>query len=148
MALTTDRKRAPVASRRVGYAVAILVNAAMLFAVNRWPGWDAVPFLTTDTREVLALVNASILAGVIANTVYLANDARWVRALGDLVTTSIGLAAMVRIWQVFPLDFAGSSFNWELVARILLAVGIVGSGIAIITALVSLITSPSKERQP
>ncbi|GAA4413406.1 hypothetical protein GCM10023168_36310 [Fodinibacter luteus] len=132
------------ATRRVGYAVAVAVNAVMLYLVNRSPGWEALPFLTPETTEVLGLVNASIVAGVVANLVYLAWDPPWVRALGDVVTTSIGLTALVQIWQVWPIDLDS---GWTLVARWVIGIGIVGSVIGIIGALVrlgrSLSASPS-----
>lgn len=127
------------AGRRVGYIVSIAINAVILYAANRSPGWDVVPFLTDRTPEVLGLVNASLIAGIIANFVYVVWDPPRLRALGDLVTLSIGIAAMTRIWQVFPFDFSAYSFNWEVVARILLGLGIAGSAIAIIVALVTLV---------
>jgi len=114
--------------------VAVLLNAAMLYAVHAWPGWEVLPFLTEETTQVLGLVTASILASLLANLVYLVSDPAWLRTLGDLVTTSIGLAALIVIWQVFPFDFTPYSFDWELVARVLLVVAIVGSAIGILVA--------------
>jgi hypothetical protein len=146
---TTTRRptrRPSTAARRFGHAVAVVVNAAMLYAVNVWPGWDSLWFLTEDTTQVLGLVNATIVVGIVANAVYIAHDVGRLRALGDLVTTSIGLAAMVVIWQVFPFDFGEAGFDWELVVRIVLGVGIVGSAIAIIIHLVSLVTDSRSPR--
>jgi hypothetical protein len=131
--------RPGTATRRFGYVVAVLANGAFWYAVNRWPGWSAVPFLTPDTEQVLAWVNASILVSLVANLVYLARDPRWLRALGDLVTTSVGLVVLVRVWQVFPLDVDSDSSGWGLVARVLLGIGIVGSAIGILTAVTSLV---------
>ncbi|GAB3447389.1 hypothetical protein GCM10027517_31120 [Phycicoccus ginsengisoli] len=125
--------------RRVGYAVGAVVNALMLVAVNWWPGWDAVPFLTADTRLVLGWVNASIVVGLVANLVYAVSDPPWLRALGDGVQNVVGLVAMVRLWQVFPVHFAPGGFDWELVARVFLGIGIVGASIAILVALVRLV---------
>jgi hypothetical protein len=42
---------------------------------------------------------------------------------------------------VFPFDFGGSPINWQLVMRILLIIGIVGSDIAIIVAFIALVKS-------
>jgi hypothetical protein len=137
----TVHRRQPVASRRLGYTIAVAVNAVLIYLVNVSPGWDAVPFLTPATTEVLPWVNASMIAGVVANAVYVAWDPRWFKALGDVVTTSIGIVAMVRIWQVFPFDFTGSSFDWALVAKFALGFGIGGSIVAIIVALVTLVRS-------
>lgn len=33
--------------------VAPLIDAAMLYVINAWPGWEAAPFLTEDTPLVL-----------------------------------------------------------------------------------------------
>jgi hypothetical protein len=139
MSLTTAaRKRPTVAARRSGYLVAGLVNAAVLYATNAWPGWEEVPFLTDDTRSVLPLVNASIIVGLVANLLYLISDPRWLKALGDILTTAVGVVAMVRIWQIFPFDFGDSSFDWTLLVHTALAVGIVGSAIGVIVGFVSL----------
>ena len=132
---THVRARPGPASRRFGYVIGAAVNALLLYLVNRNPGWDAVPFLTSETTEVLGLVNASIAAGLAANVVYLVADPAWLKALGDLVTTSIGLLALVRIWQVWPLDLPDGSF-WEVVARVVVGVGIVGGCIGIFASVV------------
>ncbi|MDF2093481.1 hypothetical protein P0Y31_14105 [Knoellia sp. 3-2P3] len=139
MATAAARKRPTVAARRSGYVAAALINGLLLYLVNRRPGWEAVPFLTAETEQVLGLVNASIVAGVAANLVYLVADPPRLRSLGDLVTISIGLAAMVRIWQVFPFSFDPDGFPWDTLCRWVLAVGIVGSAIGIVAALVTLV---------
>ena len=125
--------------RRVGYVVAVVVNAVMLYLINVAPGWQVVPFLTGDMTLVLGLVNTTLIASVVANLVYVVADPPRLRALGDVVTTSIGLAAMVRVYMVFPFDFGDASW-WDGATRVLLFVGIVGSGIGIVVALVRLVT--------
>jgi hypothetical protein len=50
MTLTEPTRRPSVATRRVGYVVAAVGEATLLYLVNVWPGWQAVPFLTADTR--------------------------------------------------------------------------------------------------
>ena len=99
-----------------------VVNALLLYLINRDPGWQAVPFLTDATTEVLGLVNASIAVSLVANLVYVAWDPVWLKALGDLVTISVGVAALVRIWQVWPIDFPAGS-PWDVLARVAVGVG-------------------------
>ena len=137
----TSPTRTPASrgQRRVGYTAGAVVNALVWVAVNWWPGWDAVPFLTADTRLVLGWVNASILVGLLANLVYAVSDPPALRALGDGVQNVVGLVAMVRLWQVFPVHFGPGGFDWELVARVFLGIGIVGASIAIVVALVRLV---------
>lgn len=147
MTLAVARKPRPsTAARRAGYLVAALVNAVMLYLVNAWPGWDSLSFLTAETTEVLVWVNASMAAGIVANLIYVGRDTPRMRAAGDLVTTGIGLVAMVRIWQVFPFSFDLSGLDWALVVRVLLVVGIVGSVIALVVRLVSLLSDTGSQR--
>jgi len=131
------QRRPKPAARRFGYTLAMAVNAALLYLVNVSPSWDAVPFLTHDTSQVIGWVNASIAAGIIANALYLAMDQRWFRALGEIVVTAIGLVALVRLWQVFPFTFDDEGFPWHLIVRWVLGIGVVGSAIGMIANLVA-----------
>lgn len=135
MALTDGARRGSAGARRVGYCLAIGFSAALLVVLNGSPGWQAIPFLTSDTSQVLWLVNLSLAAGIAANVVYLAYDPPWVRSFGDLVTTGIGLVTVIRIWQVFPFDL---SSGWSMAVRTLLIVAIAGSCIALVIQVVSL----------
>ncbi|MGZ4494658.1 MAG: hypothetical protein ACXVWU_08165 [Nocardioides sp.] len=146
MTVVAAPRKPGLAARRTGYVIAAAINALVLYAANVWPGWEAVPFLTPDTRLVMGLVNASVLVGLVANLVYLVRDPRWLKALGDVLTTTVGLLAMVRIWRVFPFDFGGASFDWALVVHWVLAVGIVGSAIGILVAAVSFVKAVSTSR--
>ena len=133
------RSRPGPVARRTGYAVAAALHVAMLWAVNVWPGWEAVPFLTGETTEVLGLVNASIAVGLAFQLLLLAQDPPRLKALADLVTTTAGVAALVALWRVFPFAFDGTGFDWALLVRWVLGVGLVGSAIGIVAALVDLV---------
>lgn len=131
-------RRAPASARRVGYVIAAAVNAVLLWLIHGWPGWHAVPFLTPETPQVLGAIDAALIAGIAVAVVQLAWDPRWLTAAGSLVTTAFGLAAMVRLLQVFPFAF-GPGFDWALLVRILLVLGIVGTAIALLVNLVALL---------
>ncbi|MGH1565754.1 hypothetical protein [Mumia sp. DW29H23] len=150
MSTTIARSRAGSASRRAGYVVAVVVNAVILVAVNGWPGWEVVPFLTAETAEVIGWINASLVGGVVANSVYAAVDpGKRVKALGELATTAIGLAALVRLWEVFPFAFGNTAVDWDLVTRVLLGVGVAGSVVAIVVAVVTCVRpAPGTPRTP
>jgi hypothetical protein len=135
MASTHTARRPSAGTRRVGYLLAIFISAVLLVILNGSPGWQAIPFLTSDTSQVLWLVNLSLAAGIAANLVYLVYDAPWLKTLGDLVTTGIGLAAAIRIWQVFPFDL---SSGWTTAMRVLLIIAIAGSCIALVVQIVTL----------
>ncbi|HET7243665.1 MAG TPA: hypothetical protein VFJ07_02435 [Streptosporangiaceae bacterium] len=135
MARTHSAPRPSAGARRAGYGLAIVFSTALLVVLNASPGWQAIPFLTSDTTQVLWLVNLCLAAGIAANLVYLAYDPPWLRSLGDLATTGIGLAAAIRIWQVFPF---GLSSGWSAAVRVLLAIAIAGSCIALVVQFVTL----------
>lgn len=134
MTITTSAP-ARAAGTRVGYAAAAVVNAIMLYAVNVWPGWQVLPFLTDETPQVLGWVNASLVLGVVANLVYLARDPVWLKSLGDVVTTGFGLVVLVRIWQIFPFEF-DTGFDWSPIFRVLLVLAMVGSAIGMVVGVV------------
>lgn len=123
--------RPSVGARRAGYAVSVLVNAALLWLVNAWPGWQALPFLTDEMAAVIPLVNASLTAAVVADTVFLVHDPPWLKALGDLLVTAVGLVAVVAMWRTFPFDFDDGGLDWDVVVRVLLVLAIAGSVIGI-----------------
>ena len=135
MTAVEARRRSSVGARRTGYAFAAVVNAILLYLVNSWPGWDVLPFLTGDFEEVLGLVNLSLWAGLVANLLYIAYDGARFRSLGETVTTAITLVVLVRIWQVFPFDFGGADL-WDVLVRIAIVVGVVGSAVAVVVNLV------------
>lgn len=148
MSLDVVHPRPTVTSRRFGHAVAMAVDGVLLYLVNVAPGWESVPFLTAATVEVLPLVNASIVVGMVANAVYAVHDPRWLRALGDLVTTGIGLAALGRIWRVHPFDFGAQTFDWDLVTQVVLVVAMAGSLVGILVALATLVRSVLVRQRP
>jgi hypothetical protein len=138
MPLDASAHRPPAATRRVGYLVAIAVTTAMLIILNAAPGWQAIPFLTSGTSQVLGLVNLSLAAGLAVNLVYLCYDPPSLKSLGDLITSAIGLAVAIRVWQVFPFTFHGSAAWCATALRLLLIFAIGGSAINVLIQAASL----------
>lgn len=126
---------------RGGNIGSVLVNAVLLWGINIWPGWKAVPFLTADMERVLGMINASLTAGIIANLIFVVIRNRGVMALGNLVVLGIGLAATLRMLEVFPFDFGDSWSGWPVVVRVLLVLGIVGSIIGMVVEIVAMFRS-------
>lgn len=129
--------------RRAGYVLAVLINLALLFVVNIWPGWESVPFLTADAAALVVLVNVSLIVSAVTNLVYVAADPAWLKALGDLLTTAIALAVMIGALRIFPFDFGGSSIDWDLWARVILwfltavlVIAVIAQAIALVRAVV------------
>lgn len=138
---TAAPRRRRGSSRRLGYAIGVMVNAALLYAGNVWPGWWVLPFLTEDTRQVIGIVNISLIAGMVANFACLLVDRPWMKALADLVTLGIGLLVLAQLWLIFPFDFGGYTVDWALVARVVLVLAMAGSVIGIIVQIVALVRS-------
>jgi hypothetical protein len=134
----TPAKALQQGTRRSGYVVAVAVNLIMLILVNVRPGWRELPFLTADFAGILWLINLSIAASAVVNLAYLGYDPSWFRSVCQIGVTAIGLAAAIALWQVFPFDFSAYSFNWTTLTRLLLALGIFGSIMAILVELVRL----------
>lgn len=135
MSAVTAPSRTHVASRRFGYGVAALINGLLMLLINVTPGWEAVPFLTEATPQVLGLINATLVASLVANVLYIAYSPRWVTAFGGVITTAVGLVAAIRMWQVFPFDFRESAIDWSIIAHGVLAVAVAGSAIAVLVQL-------------
>ena len=136
--MAQTRQEQPTSTRvnRIGYVVAILINVAGLVVLHVWPGWDDIPVLTDDARSVLGVVDTALVVGILVNLVQLIRNPGWPTAAGSLVTTVVGLIAMVRILQVFPFDL---SSGWATVARVVLVVGIVGAVLGLLALVVSLV---------
>jgi hypothetical protein len=123
---------------RSGNLGSAIVNALLLYGINMWPGWQVLPFLTADMSRVLDLINASLIAGIIVNLVCVVIHARTLVALGNLVVIGFGVAAMLRLWEVFPFDFGTGWSGWPVLVRVLLVLGIVGSAIGAVVEFVNL----------
>jgi hypothetical protein len=129
------------ASRRGSYLVSIAINGVLLYLLNAHPGWQSMSFLTPATAQVIGLVNLTLWAGIAVNGVYVMADPPPLRAVGDLVTLTITLVTMVRVWDVFPFAFHGSVAFVGVIARVVLIIGIVGASIGILYSAVTLIRS-------
>lgn len=139
MTVTAPARRPSVASRRTGYVIGMAVNFVLIYLVDVRPGWSALPFLTADFARVVGLFTASLALGVAVNALYMVNDAPPVKTAGDVLTTAVGLAVLVRLLRVFPFDFAGSTVDWALVARVALWFAVVGTAIGLLVQVVRLV---------
>ncbi|MGZ8755948.1 MAG: hypothetical protein ACXW15_12260 [Acidimicrobiia bacterium] len=119
-------------ARRSGYVVAIAVNIFMLYVVNNLLAWDILPFLTDDFGRVLWLIDISLLATIMVNFMYLSYDRSWFRSLGQIGLNLISLVVAVRMYQVFPFDFSGSTFDWTQIARVVIIFTILGTAVGAI----------------
>lgn len=134
--------------RRIGYSIAIVINLAMLIVVQNIVAWDLLPWLTADFAQLVPWISFSLVASIAANFVYEFNDTPVVKAMGQIGTNLIAIVVTSQILQVFPFEFSAYSFDWVIVARIVLILALVGSGIGVITETIKLVASgqPNERR--
>lgn len=132
---TETRTQPPTAVRRVGYVVAIVVNAVLLWMVWQVLAWGWPSFLTEDFTQLRGVLTASFVAGIVVNVAFLFRDRGRFRGVADLVTNVLGLVVCLRTWSVFPFDFSGWATDWTWLARTILVIGIVGTSIGILVSI-------------
>jgi hypothetical protein len=118
--------------RRIGYAIAVVVNLVMLVIANNILDWGWLPFLTDGFAQVVPWISLGLVATIVANAVYQVNDTLAVKSTGQIGVNLISVFVTYQIWQVFPFDFSAYEFNWEAVVRVLLVLAMVGAGIGVL----------------
>lgn len=122
----------PTTGRRVGYAIAVAVNAVMLVFANNILEWGWFPWLTEEWNELVPIVSFSLVASIVINVVYLWFDPAWFKSLTQAVLAAISLVVTVRVSSVFPFDFSAYEFGWETLARAILIFVMIGITIGLI----------------
>jgi hypothetical protein len=131
-------RRPSPAARRVGFVIAAVMNGVIWYLVNVHPTWHAVSILTADTRLVLPWFNLSWFATMAVNVVYVAYDPPWLVAAGNVLTTTLGLVALISLMAVFPFDFPTQA--WTTAAHVLLVIAIIGTAIGVLVYMIKLAT--------
>jgi hypothetical protein len=67
-------------------------------------------------------------------------DPPWFKSLTRIGLNLISLIVTIRMLQVFPFDFSGYRFDWEIVTRVVLILAIIGTAIAVVVETVKLAT--------
>ena len=133
--------------RRMGFSAAIVVNAVLLGLVNGWPGWRSVPILTEDAASAMSVFNVALVIGILVNAVNVIVDIRWVRAVGEIITSAVGLVFLERLLSIFPFSFSDGSVDWVLVTRTVLWFAVAGCIISILVSAVIVVRELARTRQ-
>jgi hypothetical protein len=141
---TRDRPRAAVP--RLGYSIAIAVNVVMLVITQNILEWGWVPFLTADFALVEPWISLSLTASIIVNVIYLFDDTPVVKAIGQVGVNLLSIYVSYQILRVFPFDFSAYAFDWEVLARFVLILAMIGSLIGAVVEMAKLVTSTSDRR--
>lgn len=129
-------------SRKVGYAFAVIVNAVLIWVFNNLLSWH-IPFLENSFTAVLWLFNLSFLASIICNLLLLIHDPKWFHGFVRLISNSISFIVLLSLYFIYPFDFSVyQGADWNTLAKILIILSTVGTGIGIIVEFLMLIFSP------
>jgi hypothetical protein len=142
--MSPDTKKA---ARRFGYVLSIAINVAMLFIVQNLLEWGWPAFLTDEFAEVVPWISFSLIASIIANIIYQIDDSQNVKSVGQIAVNLISVWVTYVVLTVFPFDFSGYQFDWEIVARVVLILAIVGAGIGALVEAIKLVSSMSDPKR-
>lgn len=123
---------------RFGYGVAVFINLAMLIVAQNILAWGWLSFLTEEFADVVPWISLSLVLSIVANLVYQFNDTVLVKSTGQLLVNLVSIFVTYHVLTVFPFDFSGSGFDWTVVTRVLLILGMVGAGIGVLTETIRL----------
>jgi hypothetical protein len=137
--LEVGTARSRTGPARVGYAIAIAVNVVMLVITQNILEWGWLPFLTADFALVEPWISLSLTASIVVNLIYIFDDAPWVKSIGQIGVNLLSVFVTWQILTVFPFDFSAYAFDWEVLARAVLILAIVGASIGALVELVKLV---------
>jgi len=148
--MTADNEEATGASigtRRFGYAIAVGINVLLVVVVNNLLGFGWLPWLTPEFEKLLPVINLALIVNIVLNLLYMAHDEPPFKAATQIIVNLIAIGVLVRTLQVYPFDFSAYDFpidisafdlTWDLVARLVIGLAILGTAIAVVTETVKL----------
>lgn len=148
MAVNNEKTtRTSVGTRRFGYAMAVGVNVLLVVVANNLLALGWLPWLTPEFENVLPVINLALAVNIVLNLLYLAYDEPPFKAATQIIVNLIAIGVLVRTLQVYPFNFSAYDFpidisaldlTWDLLARLVIGLAILGTAIAVITDTVKL----------
>jgi hypothetical protein len=133
--------------RMTDYIFAVIFNIAFLVVVNKVPDWNIV-FITDSFPEVLWALNTSIAVSLAGNLILIFFHPRFLHHLLTAVFSVFGILATSVLLSVFPFEFAELVGEWlNILVRIVLIVGIVGSAIGVVVNIVKAVGAVFRIRE-
>ena len=127
------------------YIVAAVINVVVLYLVNRVPGWN-ISVVLPSFSEVLLPLRIYLIAQIAGNAVLVFYHPNYFHHSVQLVFSLLGVFVSIVMLSVFPFDFSTSIGPWlNQVARVVLTVGAVGSGVSALVNLVGALRSSREE---
>ena len=133
--------------RMTDYIFAVIFNIAFLVVVNKLPDWNIV-FITDSFPDVLWALNTSIAVSLAGNLILIFFHPRFLHHLLTAVFSGFGILATSVLLSVFPFEFAELVGEWlNILVRIVLIVGIVGSAIGVVVNIVKAVGAVFRIRE-
>jgi hypothetical protein len=143
----SDRSSMMPRRRMTDYIFAVIFNIAFLVVVNKLPDWNIV-FITDSFPEVLWALNTSIAVSLAGNLILIFFHPRFLHHLLTAVFSVFGILATSVLLSVFPFEFAELVGEWlNILVRIVLIVGIVGSAIGVVVNIVKAVGAVFRIRE-
>lgn len=135
----TNKLATSKVGKQFGYIAAMVVNIVIIFVLNNLLAWG-FPYLTSDFRQVLPYLNASLVVTVIFNFSYLFFTAKWFKNASEMIGCIFSFIAACFLIKIFPFDFSSIGFTgFTSLFNVALWLGAGGIVIAFIVNLVKLI---------
>ena len=117
--------------RKAEYISAIIINLVLIWVWTHLPAW--LSFLTSSFSAVLTLFYISFVASILVNLILALNDQSAIRGLLKTALNIFNIIVLITLYYTFPFDFSHyANANWDQIVRILLLIGIFGTGVAVI----------------
>ena len=121
--------------REPGYIITILINLVMIYLAYYLR--DHRPFFLTGSYvTVLPAIIISLCVTILAHAAFLVYDRAWFRHLVQIGQHIVSILVMVVIYVIFPFALGQP---WPLLVRILLILGLIGTGIGVLVELAALV---------
>ena len=106
--------------RRFGLFLTILINGAILYAVNYIDLWDYIPYLTKSFTHVREAFSLSLCVTIFMYCTFMAFDRRWFRSLMQAIANVFAAYSIWIFRQVFPLDLTEYFTYWVNIGLLIL----------------------------
>jgi hypothetical protein len=122
--------------RMTDYIFSVIFNIAFLVVVNKVPDWNIV-FIIDSFPDILWALNTYLAVSIAGNLVLIFFHPRFLHHLLNAVFAIFGILATSVMLSIFPFDFSNLVGEWlNILIRIALIVGIVGSAIGVVVNIV------------
>jgi hypothetical protein len=125
--------------RLADYIAAVIFNIIFLVIVNKVPDWN-IAFIKDSFPDILWAVNTSVAVSIAGNFILIFLHPRFLHHIFNAVFAVFGILATSVILSVFPFQFEDLVGEWlNILVRIVLIIGIVGSAVAVVVNVVKAI---------